>query len=76
LIDIGKAETFEESRGFRVLGFFSIFEEMRKFNISKLAQDFTIDLIHGFFGQSFSESGERGVIRRGFAKGQIQESFK
>jgi len=35
--------------------------------VFKLAQDFGIDLIHSFFGQSASEAREGGVIRRGFA---------
>ncbi len=33
----------------------------------KLAKNLRVDLIHSFFGQSFSEARECGVIRRGFA---------
>lgn len=42
----------------------------------KLPQDFGVDLIHGILRQSFSETGKRGMIRRGFIQRQLQELFE
>jgi hypothetical protein len=42
----------------------------------KLAQDLRVDLIYGFFGQSFSKAREGRVIRRGFAQRKMQKLFK
>jgi len=35
-----------------------------------------VDGFHGFLGQSASESGKGGMIRRGFIHGQLQELFE